>query len=75
MIKNEQCKSCKSNIEESFHFCPICGEPLTQSGKEVLVGKMQIAQLQLLNGLTDVIEDEKTLSLINKIAKKIAQES
>lgn len=64
------CKNC-NNIIEDYNYCPNCGRALSKLAIEIENNKVLNTRLETLLKLTEVIEDEKTLSLINNIALKI----
>ena len=70
-MEKNVCKKCNSSLENNFHFCPYCGEPLTKKAEFVLAEKDRVAQLKLIGGLVDVVQDELTLKLLNKVANNL----
>lgn len=65
------CEECKSDVENGFEFCPVCSAPLTETAKKLEEQKAINAQLVLVAKLMHEIDDEKTLKLLNEIAKKL----
>jgi hypothetical protein len=54
-----------------FNYCPNCGRALNKTAIEIETNKILNIRLETLLKLTDLINDEKTLLLINDIALKI----
>ena len=67
MIKSGKCPTCSNYVEDNFHFCPYCGEALTDTAKEVVRKQSTIAQLRLINLLIEKVQDKKTLELLEKL--------
>ncbi len=67
------CEVCKSELNENFDFCPFCGEAISKKAKELENQKLINAELVLIANLIKTTTDKKTLELLNKIAKTLAQ--
>ncbi len=70
MEKQFNCPACNQGINEEYHFCPYCGEPITKLSKEVGRRQDALAQLKLLAYLIDNVQDEKTLNLLENLINK-----
>jgi len=67
MEKEKICPNCEKNIEKDFHFCPYCGEALTEIAKEIIVEQAKVSQLKVINILTNNVKDPDTLKLLEKL--------
>ncbi len=73
-MENKICEICKSEIDESANFCPMCGEALTENAK---VYKKQLAikaKLEILSDLSKVVKDTVTLGQIKMFIYKLKEE-
>lgn len=68
-----ECKACKRQVNSEFNFCPYCGIAISPKAKEIENTRADIIKLNLINKLVDVISDESTLKLLDKIAQEIAK--
>lgn len=73
MNGNIECESCKKQVNSEFNFCPYCGIAISPKAKEIENTRADIIELNLINKLVDVINDEATLKLLDKIAQEIAK--
>lgn len=69
MEKQNKCPKCDKIVEKEYHFCPYCGEPLTELAQDVAREQTKVAQLKLINLLLDKVKDEKTINLLEKLVK------
>ena len=67
------CEVCNNELNENFDFCPFCGEAISEKAKELENQKIINAELVLIANLIKTTTDKKTLELLNKIAKTLAQ--
>lgn len=70
MDKQNKCCVCGRDLEAEFHFCPYCGEPVSELAKEISKKQASVAQLKLLNALAEKIKDKNTLELIGKLVEQ-----
>ncbi len=64
------CKNCKTTIA-GLNYCPNCGMPLNKDAIELENTKVQNIRLETLLKISQLVEDEKTLLLINELITKI----
>ena len=63
-MENKICEICKSEIDESANFCPMCGEALSENAK-VYKRQLEIkSKLEILSELSKLVKDTKSLELI-----------
>ena len=65
-----KCLNCKQEAY-SYDFCPHCGTPLTEKSKKVEIQKNTNIRLETLLKLTTLVDDEKTLKIIDELVKKL----
>ena len=61
------CPKCKAQVEERYNYCPICGEPLSELGKQRESIKLSTAGYMKLNDLANVSGDPAVLDAIKKL--------
>lgn len=66
------CTKCSHGLDENFHFCPYCGEAISEMAKKLDEQKEINAQLVLISSLMSEISDLKTLNILKEYATKIA---
>lgn len=71
MVEKNVCKTCNNELEENYNFCPYCGTALTDSAKEMLKQRDCVVNLQLIEKLTDCINDEQSLNILKKVADEL----
>ena len=65
------CPKCNESISSKYHYCPMCGEPLTTLAKQREALKLSTAGYEKLNELAESAEDAAVLQAIkNLIANK-----
>lgn len=69
MMKQNKCPYCEKTLADEFNFCPYCGEPLNDLAKEMSREQTKVAQLKLINLLTDKVKDKETLALLKKLVE------
>ena len=67
----EKCPECEKEVDQSFSFCPCCGEPLNESAKQFCKLKDQNAQLKMLYALISKIDDKKSLKILKAMVDAI----
>lgn len=64
------CPKCNEEIDESFNYCPTCGEPLTELAKQRETLKFQNAGLLKLQELSKSTHDPVVLNAIKNLIEK-----
>lgn len=72
-MEKQVCQFCEKQVVEEYNFCPYCGEPLNAQAKQLLNEKLDIAKLEQIKGLIELVQDQKTLLMLKDIATKISE--
>ena len=70
MENQTKCPRCLKDIEESFLFCPYCGEPVSALAAQLKERQDAVAQLKMLTFLLKKVQDEQTLALLERLIEK-----
>jgi len=62
-----RCPACKSYVLRTYHFCPVCGVPLSQNGKKIHEVRRELARA------ADKETVESILKELSDLKKRIAQ--
>jgi uncharacterized membrane protein YvbJ len=73
MEKTLQCQACKTNNYEDANFCAMCGAPITANATILNKQRKASTQLELLNAITDEIEDIETIKTLRAYAQKLSK--
>ena len=65
-----KCKKCGNEVL-NYNFCPSCGEAITDAAKGLENAKIINARLETLLKVVDLVDDEKTLTIIKKLIENI----
>ncbi|MDP1695455.1 MAG: zinc-ribbon domain-containing protein [archaeon] len=78
--KNPRCSQCNSKIDDSFSFCPYCGESLVDAEQEMrdfgMLGRMDSSKRKMSSfpqenfGITDKFLNSMISSLTKTLAKQ-----
>ena len=70
-IDGDHCLHCNTKIISNYDFCPKCGSPISYDALRLKEQQNKAIKLELLDELSSMISDEKSLKVILEKTKKI----
>ena len=64
------CSKCQSQIDDSYNFCPICGEPLNDLAKQRETLLVKTAIYSKIDALFSQISDPVAIKVIKDVLLK-----